>query len=70
MTGEKVGYKYPFAQYAAGPPLVYICISYISAPRDSQAYSLKQTTENRQQKTENRQHRTDKRQKTKEKRGK
>jgi hypothetical protein len=63
MTGEKVGYKYPFAQYAAGPPLVYICISYISAPRDSQAYSLKQTTENRQ-------HRTDKRQKTKEKRGK
>ena len=79
LTGEKVGYKYQFEQYAAGPPLVYISISYISARKDSQVHSLnqttedrqqttedrKQTTDNRQQTTDNRQKRTDKRQKTK-----
>ena len=48
LTGETVGCKYPFAHYAAGPPLDYIVISYISAPRDSQAHSLNQTTEDKE----------------------
>jgi len=74
LTGETVGCKYPFAHYAAGPPLDYIVISYISAPRDSQAHSLNQTTEVREQTTENRRQikkqTRDKRRKRKMERGK
>jgi hypothetical protein len=42
-----MGCKYPFAQYAAGPPVFNIIILYITAPRDSQAHSLNKMTDDR-----------------------